>query len=946
MSKTERIFYHPRKKYFPSTKEINIKVNLKDESINDKLLNYKCQNFNQLLNYQVPIKKKLSFFSSKKKNNKLNEISEDLKKNEIEILTDSSFQETLANSSYDSPENNNNNSFDSLNDDYTIYTDILKKIYPYFEFNHYNKIKDEYYEYFKKYGDNDINNRHSKYNIKNEKNNENKKYKKSNLLDILGVQKGIDAPPELFRIKDDFLSRSDITEINMIKKDLSFKTSIIDKELESILEAQSGKFYNYIEKNDNFVKQISYYADDIKLKREMLKIIKRNYMNNNMKLILKEKKKKELEKVLKITHYMNDLKNYVNYLKNLSVIGNKNENNIKEMGKYTKLAKEKIEFLKKCFNNKECKFLISIEKIVNIYENKSELNLIQQFISNVKILIESCLIYDKDNNITDLQNMSVNNDNYYQNKDWILALNKKDMNNILIAEKDFELLDNDKNIYIKYLLLYNNNNKNNISKIILNILNLFSLIIKYNNDISFIISLFQEIFINIINYNLKEIEAQTTNKLLLIKIISNCYSILLSNYWYIIYLININFGLNLQNFNELTNLMKTQMTKLIIELIKSYLNEIIYENWKYFIDGYIQAKNNCEIYFKINNLNWNDITFDIYKKFIMIFKETKTKELMNEYNKNNNINLSWDQLTNIDNKYQKMFEKLYIETNIDKIELKHIDINQKINKNNNILSLYNTENNNLIYFINESNGNDCGHKISNFSYLFIKYSYEFLCVYILSNDLTLKKMLIEKLYKVTKDLLLYTEDIIVNNPTGLINNIKKITEKEISLYYSDLLVIENCLKNFLLIYPDTDINEILYELKSNCIDIIEDSLQNISDIIIQEFNNLSFDNYNKENNNFAKNFYKFKKIYDDLGNAFTSESIKQIFYNKFELLFNDMNTILLTKGIIKNDKTLSHFKNDIMLIKTILSLLDLGEINELNEMLDNYIKIVNPNQNI
>ena len=943
MSKTERIFYHPRKKYFPSIKEINIKVNLKDESINDKLLNYKCQDFNQLLNYQVPIKKKLSFFSSKKKKNI--EISEDLKKNEIEILSDSSFQETLANSSYDSPENNNNNSFDSLNSDYTIYTDILKKIYPYFEFNHYNKIKDEYYEYFKKYGDNDINNRHSKYNINNDKNNENKIYKKSNLLDILGVQKGIDMPSEKFRIKDDFLSRSDITEINMIKKDLSFKTSIIDKELESILETQSGKFYNYIEKNDNFVKQISYYADDIKLKREMLKIIKRNYMNNNMKLIIKEKKKKELNILLKITHYMNDLKNYINYLKNLSVITNKNESNIKEIGEYTNLAKEKIELLKKYFKNKECKFLISIEKIVNIYENKSQLNLIQQFISNVKILIESCLIYDKDNKI-DLQNININNDNYYQKKDWKLELNKNDIKDILFSEKDFELLDNDKNIYIKYLHIYNNYNKDNISQIILNILNLFSLIIKYNNDISFIISLFQEIFINIINYNLKEIEAQTTNKLLLIKIISNCYSILLSNYWYIIYLININFGLNLQNFNELTNLMKTQMTKLIIELIKSYLNEIIYENWKYFIDGYIQAKNNCELYFKINNLNWNEITFDIYKKFIMIFKETKTKELMNEYNKNNNINLSWDQLTNIDNKYQKMFEKLYIETNIDKIELKQIDINQKINKNNNILSLYNTESNNLIYFINETNGNDCGHKISNFSYLFIKYSYELLCVYILSNDLTLKKMLIEKLYKVTKDLLLYTEDIIVNNPTGLINNVKKITEKEISLYYSDLLVIENCLKNFLLIYPDADINEILYELKCNCMDIIEDSLQNISDIIIQEFNNLSFDNYNKENNNFAKNFYKFKKIYDELGNAFTSESIKTIFYNKFEILFNDMNSLLLKKGIIKNETILNQFKNDIMLIKTIISLLDLGEINELNAILDNFIKIVSPSQNI
>ena len=73
----------------------------------------------------------------------------------------------------------------------------------------------------------------------------------------------------------------------------------------------------------------------------------------------------------------------------------------------------------------------------------------------------------------------------------------------------------------------------------------------------------------------------------------------------------------------------------------------------------------------------------------------------------------------------------------------------------------------------------------------------------------------------TKDLLLYTVDIIVNNPTGLINNNKKITEKEISFYYSNLLVIEQFLKNFILIYPIQDIKEFLYELKNNAVDIIE-----------------------------------------------------------------------------------------------------------------------------
>ena len=956
MSKTDRIFYHERKKSFQKIKEINIKTDLLDESINDKLLNYKLQNINNLLYYQPPIKKKFSIFSftNSKKSNKsfLYDINEDLNKTEIKFnhmeLTNTSFQETMADTSFDSQKSSkteNSNSFKILlNEDYNTYTDILKKIYPYFEFNHYNKIKDEYYEYFKKYGDNDINNRNSKYNNYNNDTFVNKDYKKSNLLDILGAQSNIDISPDKFRIKDDFLARTDKTELKMIKDDLSFKMGIIDKELESILETHANKFYNYIETNDNFIKLISKYTDEIRIKIGISKIIKKNYFNNSMKLILKQKKKKELENLLIITYYMNDLKKYIKCLRNLSATSNKNQNIIMEINRYTNLAKDKIKYLKKVLGNKKCSFLISAESIINVYENKTELNLIEQYTSNVKKLIEICIVYNKKNELV------LNSDNI-NNKNWKLKLEEKALNNILFAENDFELLDNDKNIYIKYYLIYKNHNNREITKLIYNILGLFDIIVKDNIDITLIITIFQEIFKSIINYNLKEIEKQTTNKLLLIKIISNCYSILLSNYCYIIYLIQINFGLNSKKFNEITYTMKIEMDKLLLDLIKSYLNEILYDDWKYFIEGYTKSKSNCEIYFKINNLNWDQITFEIYSKFILFFKESKTRDLMDEYNKNNNLNLSWAQSTNIDNIYQKMFEKLYIEKNIDKISLKNIEISKKNEKTRQLLSFMNKEENNFIYFINEINGNDCGHKISNFSCLFIKYAYDFLYVYVLTKDISLKKNLVEHLYKVIKDLLLYTEDIIVNNPSGLINNMKKITEKEISLYYSDLLVIENCLKNFLVIYPDQDINEILYELKCNCIDNIEEYLQKINDTIIKEFNNLSFSNYpyfknNNELNNYAKHFHKFKKIYDEIGNAFTSENIKTMFENRFEILFNEFNHISEEKGIIENVNGFNQFKNDINFIKKIINILDLIEYNKFYGILDLIINKVNPDNNI
>ena len=954
MSKTDRIFYHEKRKNFQKIKEINIKTDLKDESINNKLLNYNPQNINNLLNYQAPRKKKFSFFSfsNNKKNNKpiLNVINEDLNKTEIKFsnveLTDSSFQETVADTSFDSQKSSkteNNNTFKLLlNENYDTYTEILKKIYPSFEFNHYSKIKDEYYEYFKKYGDNDINNRNSKYNNNNDI--INKTYKKSNLLDILGVQKNIEVPPDKFRIKDDFLSRNDITELKLIKDDLSFKMGIIDKELESILEAQANKFYNYIETNDNFIKLITKYSDEIRLKIEINKIIKKNYFNNSMKLILKQKKKKELENLLKITYYMNDIKKYIKYLRNLSATSNKNEKIIMEISRYTNLAKDKINYLKKVLGNRKCTFLKGVESIINIYENKTELNLIEQFTSNVKKVIEKCLIYDKKSELN-LKEDNINNSN------WKLKLQEKSLNNLIFTENDFGLVDNNKNIYIKYCLIYKNYNKIGITKYIYNILDLFDTIVKDNIDITLIISIFQEIFKSIINYNLKEIEKQTTNKLLLIKIISNCYSILLSNYSYIIYLIKINFGLDFEIFREITSTMKAEMDKLIIDLINSYLYEILYDDWKYFIEGYTQAKANCEIYFKINNLNWDILFFEIHKKFILLFKKSQTHVLMDEYNKNNNINLSWDQATNIDNIYQKMFEKLYIEKNIDKSTLKQIEISTKIDKNIQLLYFGNKGENNFIYFINEINGNDCGHKISNFSCLFIKYTYDILYVYILTNDLSLKKILVEQLYKVTKDLLLYTEDIIVNNSTGLINNMKKITEKEIALYFSDLLVIENCLKNFLSIYPDQDINEILFELKSNCIDNIKDILQKINNMIIQEFSNLSFEKYpsfknNKELNNYAKYFHKFKKVYDELGNAFTSENIKEIFVNILDALFHQLDQIIEEKGFIGDINGFNQFKSDIIFIQKIINILDLIPINKFNEALDKFIIKVNPIINI
>jgi hypothetical protein len=51
--------------------------------------------------------------------------------------------------------------------------------------------------------------------------------------------------------------------------------------------------------------------------------------------------------------------------------------------------------------------------------------------------------------------------------------------------------------------------------------------------------------------------------------------------------------------------------------------------------------------------------------------------------------------------------------------------------------------------------------------------------------------------KLTNDILSYSKQIIIDNESWIINNVKQITEKETALYYSDLIIIQKCLQNFL-----------------------------------------------------------------------------------------------------------------------------------------------------
>ena len=957
---------------------INLKTTLDDVPINPKLKKFQMLSVSEIINQPQNIKKIFSIaaFGNMMKKGILNTSSMmrgDINRTEtdlspfnaMEILSETSFTSNPIDSSRSSYSNRanksnssnktskSNNSFKILiKEDYSGYIKILKRIYPSFRFNHYNRISNEYFEYFKKYGEEgDINNRNfaiGGYNgntnkIKNDKG----KYKKSNLLDILGVQSNITDDPKIFKIKNDFLSRKDPYELQMIKEDLSIKTGVIDKELNHILESEANTLYNYIENNIDLNNKINEYSDKMRKKRDFQKIITKKYINNSANLFLKENKKKQTKNLLKPLKILNELGKCMKELELIAL--SENENKIKQISDSTNIAREKIKLLKKLkIGSQKGTLLYEIENKIIIYENQGELKLIDQFGQNFEKLIKLCLIYKKEDEV---YNSLTGGSSTESKKNYNLENDKNSVNIIIQSDNDFELIDENKNVYIKYLLIYNNNKvKNKIYKLLISLLDMFDIIIKDNMDITSIVDLFKNSFKKIIINNFEIIEKIPIDKFESIKIISNCYSIILSNFKYIIQLVQDNFGLNGKKiFGEVIDKMKIEMDEFVKALVLAYLHEKTFDNdndWRIFLIEIKKTKLITNIYFQNSKLKWDDMTLNLYQDFLSSFIEIKTRELTADYNE-----LLWDQITNINNKYQLMFDVLSTNQNINKIQIdidNIIIMNPEQNKNEN-----NEEKNEFLIIKNENNENDKRHKISKFSYSYIKYLYEYLVVYTNIPQQDLKNIIINKIMKVTKDILTFTKDIVINNETGKINNTKQITEKETALYYSDLIIIQKCINNFTELNTNTNIIkeviDTLNSLKTNCFDIILQLINEVTGSFITEFNTMNFNNYkvfqsSKEYNSYIKKLTPLKRLYDNIGNAFSEDDVKKIFSQSFDNMFNQFKQSVINKGIIEKDDQLKQIRNEMNYIKKIFKLFNIIDATKYKEIIDELIIKVNPNK--
>ena len=970
-----------------------LKTKLKNVPISDKLRNWKSQNISELINQPFPHQN--SKFSSLTIKTFKDSLKSNLLTNSFIGKTISKMQDpnrtqagmnillNLKNRTNDIPQgklldltqaripNQDSNNYKLkefceeeqmkilLKENFSNYTIKLKKLYPKFQFNHYYVTRSELIEnYYRKYGEEgDINNRNfanKKLSEKNKKNKNNKnenfikieeeQYKPSNLLDILGVQENVKISPDKFRIKQDFLSRGDIVEINMIQNDLAFKMGIINKELDSILQQYGKKIYNYSEKNSVLKNQIEEYLKSMNSKKEKKKEINKRYIDNSSKLIMKGLRKCKLKKILNYLYSLQKIKNEVN---NLDVILSSDDYfEIKNIGNKINQIREKMKEYKEKFNTKtKIKILKGIENKIKLCENKTEERMFDQFTLNIEKLINICLIYKS----TDFDKMKKSGEIDYKNSEnnkWDLEKEKETKNKFFFMNEDFELIETHTNKFIKYLLIYNNLNTNIIYNLLLSILDMFDTIIKDGMDMSIITIKYKEILRKIIVNNFDLIEKESNNKLVIIYIISNCYTILLSNYFYIIELLQKNFGLNIKIFNEVTQVIREEMDKFISIVILAYLHDVMFDHeWSEFLAGLKLAKKYCYMYLSngYTNLNYETMTNDVYQEYINYFDTTETKKLKEKINK---INL--EQITNIENKYQQMFEVLYTSRGIESLSPEQIDI-KKIYQNQN--KEEEKENKEYIIIIQENeeeneeennNNNkneeiESRQKISELSLLYIKYTYQILNIFVSTTNDDLKDNVVNNLFKTTKDILIETNNNIINNNT---NN--PLAYKKIALYCSDLTVMENSLCSILDLYENEELQLLFKDIHQSAIDFISHSIGIVISTIISNFNSLEFDKYNilgeNEQNNFALNFGKIFSYYKDVINCILNEDLNKIFENVFDNLFDEIKKIIKNKGKIKNEEGLKQCVKDFDYIKE-----NLGNYHEIN--VEKYLNIIDKIKN-
>jgi hypothetical protein len=420
-------------------------------------------------------------------------------------------------------------------------------------------------------------------------------------------------------------------------------------------------------------------------------------------------------------------------------------------------------------------------------------------------------------------------------------------------------------------------------------------------------------------------------------------------------LIQNNFGFRIKIFGEVTELIRKDMDKYIMELINDYYKDILSVNhWKYFIYETRSIKNSIEAYIKCLNLNLFKLIINHYEIFLTNFNKEKKKELDSNINEKT---LDLTQYKDIENKYQKILDIFCSKKDLLEYTFEEIDIYK--NKNDEI---NNKEKSDFLSIKKDGSDNIINKKISLFSLEIFNFIYDYFLVLIeLSENINtnngdnksnnegdndnLRKDLISNMYKEIKDKLEYSKEITINNKSGIVNN-KQITDKETSIYYSDITLIEIILNKFIIKYPSEEISSLLSEIKTKCVDLIIQLTNDTTNKIFEDFNALDFSNYpivngGKGYNKYVNYFTILKRIYDNMCNCFSKEQMNEIIKDELKNLFNKISQDINKKGIIENEEQLKQIRNEFNYIKKVLKLFHDIDTNDLKDIIDEFIIKVN-----
>ena len=242
----------------------------------------------------------------------------------------------------------------------------------------------------------------------------------------------------------------------MIQNDLSFKTGIINKELDSILEKHGNKIYNYTEKNINLKTQIDEYLQNVKHKKLEKKETIKKYVDNSTKLIIKGFRKNKIYKFLEYLYGLEEIRKEVKQLDIILVSDYYYK--IRDISNKISEIKSKIKSYRETFKIKgRFKIFRNIENKIKTYESKGEERMVNQFSLNIDNLLYHCLIYKKED-MDKIKNSGEVDKTKSQKWDLTKEKEKESENNFFFMNEDFELIETQTNKFIKYLLIYNNIN--------------------------------------------------------------------------------------------------------------------------------------------------------------------------------------------------------------------------------------------------------------------------------------------------------------------------------------------------------------------------------------------------------------------------------------------------------------------------------------------------------